>query len=92
MVPLRQFYSWGRHDNDISSTQAGVDAALGAGYFEVRTEGYVYPSTRAGFSPLRLFYSFSRGDNYLAGSTAGVRAAQDAAYTEIRVEGYAIPN
>ena len=53
-MPLKLFWHDGRKDNASVATEAGISAVLGAGYAEVRTEGYVFPEKAEGLVPLKL--------------------------------------
>ena len=87
-IPLDLYWSAARGDNFTTATDIGKRDAAAAGYRFARTEGYVYPTARAGTAALNLFWSAARGDNFTTGTATGRRDAEAAGYTFVRAEGY----
>jgi hypothetical protein len=85
---LKLFYSPARGDNFTASTTQGELDAINAGYFYVRNEGYVYPSSQPNTVPLNLYWNPSRGDNFSAATPQGQQDALAAGYQFVRSEGY----
>ena len=90
-IPLKLYYDPNREDNFSTATIQGEQDALGAGYYPVRVEGYLFPSSEPNVVPLKLYWNSARGDNFTTATGQGEQEALDAGYNFVRVEGYVSP-
>ncbi len=88
---MNSYWNPQRGDNFTTATSIGIESARQAGYFFVRTEGYVYPDYRKGTVPLSLYWNPQREDNFTTATSVGVESARQAGYYHVRDEGFAYP-
>jgi hypothetical protein len=89
---LKLYWEPGREDNFSTATAQGEADALAAGYYFVRTEAYLFPSSQPGTVPLNQYWSAARGDNFVTATPQGEADALAAGYSFVRVEGYVYPS
>ena len=84
-VPLSLFWHSGTGDNMSTASTSGQNAAIGAGYAFVRTEGWVFPTVP--YKTLLGYWDSATGDNVLTARDSTVAQTARASYDYIGMDG-----
>jgi hypothetical protein len=87
-VPLDNFYGGSNGDHFLLANDASRSAAVSAGYYRLRTEGYARVDGSPSYGPLQSYFSAARNDHFTFVSAGARGAAAIAGYTFGQNEGY----